>query len=456
MIRHFIYRVTFGLPKWQKIGCIGCGGAVLAATPLLAALFVVFLIIAYTYPTVGRDTQADVLERNRGGAVRTPRWASDGQSIVVNIDTAIYGVAVDGGRLWRIPSRPKGHQYSPTLMPDGQVAYLRFVPRKWPRRNWQFHLVTTGIDGNGTKILDEVSILRGLNPTIPALSPNGSVIAYHADVYLADQRDDERVIRLTSIDGANSSDISLARHLVSYQNVAWSNDSKMVLAAYYYPTDRLESIDVESGQRKILVEKGTHQIFSPAWSVDDSRIYFSQRNYDTDAYSLVSVTKHGTDERLIFELDPYWVTLDIQISPENDDILLTAFQFQEMIDHSRAAPILLQKLTYLIDQNGANPRVIISDDVTDSDLTDYSKRYPYTHLWPSWSSTGERIAVYNDDPDDAVVLYTMSPDGGDAQILIRRDDDGDLLPGYGEPFGTATGASGVIPVKPGSNYRQAN
>ena len=114
-------------------------------------------------------------------------------------------------------------------------------------------------------------------------------------------------------------------------------------------------------------------------------------------------------------------------------------------------PIAPEKRVYLIDRNGANPRVIINDDVS---VANQESRF--TLFWTSWSPTGERIAAYNDDPDAAIVLYTMSPDGSDAKILIRRNADGDLIPGHAEPFGPAAGAADVIPLNPRMNYRQAH
>lgn len=114
-------------------------------------------------------------------------------------------------------------------------------------------------------------------------------------------------------------------------------------------------------------------------------------------------------------------------------------------------PVAPEKRVYLIDRNGANPRVIINDDVS---VANQESRF--TLFWTSWSPTGARIAAYNDDPDTEIVLYTMSPDGSDAKILLRRNANGDLIPGHAEPFDAPVGTADIVPPNPRLNHRQAH
>ena len=431
MIRQFVGRATFGVPRWLKISCIGCGAALLATLIMTGILAVIFITL-YTGPTEG-DAQSEILIRNSEGAIRTPRWSSDGQSIVVNIDGGIYGVGVDGNHLWPIPIQYEGNQYSPTLATDNQVAYLRFVPRKWPRLRWQFHIATAHIDSGGAKSLDSFYVLGGWDPTIPTLSPDGSSIAYLAEPYNDDRRDYERVIRIMAIDGNGSHDIDLLYDRETpTQEIVWSNNSETILVHYDYPIHQLETINVFNGDREIIVESDTDQIFSKAWSSDGRRIYVSQRNRDTDVYSLFSIAKDGTDKRIIVEFEPYWTIVDIRPSPNGETIMFTAFQFPR----GSEAPTAQHKLTYLIDKNGANPRIIIVSDSTEDSASPRFTRIwaSWSPIWASWSPTGQRIAVHNVDPGAETVLYTMSSDGSEARVLIRRDSDGNLIPGNADPF----------------------
>ena len=453
MIRKFVGRATYGVPRWLKISCIGCSAALLA-TLIMTGILAVISITLYTGPTEG-DAQAEILIRNSEGAVRTPRWSSDGQSIVVNIDTAIYGVGVDGKHLWNIPSRRNGNQYSPTLALDDQVAYLRFVPRKWPRLRWRYHIATARIDGGGAKSLDSFYVLGGWDPTIPTLSPDGSSIAYLAETHNDDRRDYKRVIRIMAIDGNGSHDVDLLYDRETpTQEIVWSNNSETILVHYDYPIHQLEMINVFNGDREVIVESDTDQIFSKAWSSDGRRVYVSQRNHDTDVYSLFSTAKDGTDKRIIVELEPYWSIVDIRPSPNRETIMFTSFRFPS----DRGSPIVQDKLIYLIDKNKANPRVIINHVGKGTSATPRFTRIwaAWSSIWTSWSPTGERIAAYNDDPNAEIVLYTMSPDGSDAKILIRRNSNGDLIPGHAEPFGPAAGAADIIPPNPRLHHHQAN
>ena len=416
IMRHLINRVTFGMPKWQKIGC----GAALVVIPVTAGIFFLIMLTLYTGPTEG-DARAEVLNRISQAAVRTPRWSSDGQSIVVNIDTAIYGVGISGDRIWRIPNRSKGYRYSPTLATNVRIAYLRFLPRRWPWLPRQFQIAVASIDGSGAKTLADTKILTGPTPTIPTLSPDGSIIAYVAE------QNDAHVIRLISPEGIALSDLWLGTDRLAYQGITWSNNSKLLLAIYDNPIFRIESINVSSGQKNTIVESDAGQLFSPAWSSDDRTVYFSQRNNETNTFSLLSAATDGTNKQSIFELNSGQMILDIQISPDSNTVMFISYYLGD--PYQVEDPVALEKRIYLIDKNGDNPRVIIYDDVRND-----AEKARFTRFWTSWSPTGERIAAYNDDPDAAIVLYTMSPDGSDAKILIRRNANGDLIPGSAEPI----------------------
>lgn len=200
MLRHFIARVTFGLPKWQKAGCIGCGAALATILLILVPIFVIGILNS-TGPTGGYDyREADLIE-NSVGAVRTPRWTSDGQAIVVNIGNAIYGVSADGNDLWRIPKRRNGHQHSPTLGHNGRIAYLQYRPYGSFGRLPRYDIET--VDLNGDQVEHIAYVGRKLHH--PIISPDGAFVAFGATSDTG-----ESVIRVVSNRDISSFDISLS------------------------------------------------------------------------------------------------------------------------------------------------------------------------------------------------------------------------------------------------------
>ena len=88
---------------------------------------------------------------------------------------------------------------------------------------------------------------------------------------------------------------------------------------------------------------------------------------------------------------------------------------------------------YVMNTDGSGLKNLVSDASYTSDSPTRRREVQYCwRLHASWSPTGSRIAVYNQDPTARVLLYTIAPDGSEVQELITRDFAGNLIPLRGE------------------------
>ena len=439
MLRHFIARVTFGLPKWQKVGCIGCGGALATILLLLVPIFVIGTL-NFTGPIGGYDYQGAELIENSVGAVRTPRWTSDGQAIVVNIGNAIYGVSADGNDLWRIPKQRGGHQHSPTLAHNGRIAYLQYRPYGSLGRLSRYDIEM--VDLNGDQV--EHIAYAGRKLRHPIISPDGAFVAFSTTSDTG-----ESVIRVASNHDLSSFDIAISDECY-LGRLIWSNDSKQIIAVCHL---HIDSINIANNNITTIVPNTGENILTPVLSKDSAAIYFSRFHFSNYTGAIYAVSSDGVEENLMLSLEPNWMAFQINASYDGSALTFVAVQpWRKVIeprDYCAASqhyvfvdPNDPRYLTYLVNSDGTNPRIILSDaGVADpADACERGLRY-----WTAWAPNSKRIAVYDNAPDAPVALYTMAADGTDAKVLIRRDDDGDLMPGYAEPFATTAGATGSAP-----------
>lgn len=400
---------------------------VLIAAAIAAISFVGYWILAILASTgIERGYERDFLdnlpirERERAFAARNPQWTADGQIIVINADDRIYGVNAAGNELWPIPEKPDdGLYFSPALFGNGQIAYIRYLDiknRTIQRLAW-----------NGSKV-KTLANLGGSTLSGPAWSPDGARIAFAT-------ADNEVAIMNRNGGGRQVVAAPMDRPPVS---IKWSNDGRYL--AVLYDRHTIVSIDVDSGQQYAIAQApgAEAKLSIPTWSPTDDRIYFAQRENPQAPTMLYSATRHGANLRTIAELgagfDPddrrqsiygiygdrpppghgFYVS-EVQIASDGNAILFAAVLPGQ------------DDAVYLIDADGSNLRQIVRN----AKLRSRSAIYEASSLYVSWSPDGSRIAVYNDDAEKSVTLYTMSPTGYDIQVLIRR---GALTPGYAEPF----------------------
>ena len=369
----------------------------------------------------------------RFGASSTPRWSSDGVNLIVGVDDSIKVVRIDGSQLWDIPKASKSEhkQSSFALSRNDQIAYVNYHYNNGllafldsDRHKYEIRLVN--IKGTEDKQLIELDhMIHNLE-----WSPDASRIAFRIV--------SESISRLGTIMAADGSDVRIIESLEGRNRPEWSTDGKRILLlegskrvseSNYIHT--ISTVEWDGSDRKIVVEEiGLAGMIPPSplvWSPADNLIYFAKKDgYSTQ--TLYSVSSDGSEQRKGGVLGERLVVRHPTMSPDGTEMIFVS-------DYSYPRESEL----HAIGTNDAQIRSIAINDYLNS-------LHEHRTLHASWSPEGDRIAVLNvsnrlDDSEDPVVLFTMNPDGSDANLLIKREN-GILLPGHGEPLPLAT----ILPV----------
>ena len=143
-------------------------------------------------------------------ADRTPRWSPKGDYIIANLENSIYRVEFPGGEVKPVLKDDKVGYYSPSLSPDGRIAYNEYDPNKGE---------------NKIRILDAAGeksrTLGTLNITIAPLlwSPDGSRLVYRRF------RDDVPGA-FAVVHSGSSPEVFWPDRGIFWLNSAWSYDSQ--------------------------------------------------------------------------------------------------------------------------------------------------------------------------------------------------------------------------------------
>ena len=392
-------------------------------------------------------------------ADRTPRWSSDGQTIVVNISDYIYAVSADGDEFWRIPKKTsadrKYGEYSPSLSPDGRVAYRLYLEED----SIGFFELITDDEGNYIESakLDGSDVKRvaytGKLPSNPVFSPDGSRIAFKT---LEHERIPgelgSRPVILWKTMAPDGSDKRILKSPGRFDRVEWSNYSRRVAyveesedgSGYTVSSVRWDGTD-ERTVAEVSKSDAYRRITRPTWSPTDNRIYFAVKDEVVgtpfvDAVKLYSVASDGSGMRLIADLGETSINSGPHLSPDGSEFLFVN-----------------ERGVYVMNKDGTNLRNLTSShDFTNDRIfisySDYALISPYYAYYALWSPDSSRIAVfylgYYPIIDDRVVaLLTMARDGSDTRALIVHEDgmfrsgNGELLQPEEDPAG-AQGRSG--------------
>ena len=354
-------------------------------------------------PYRGPGDSATYLETRR--AERTPQWSADGQTIIINDGSRIIGVPVNGGEAFSITGAGGKEQYSPSVSPEGRVAYQIGVDQGGCRQ-YEQHVAVASLYDDHLKLVDIDIASSPVSPmsVYPVWSYNGAHIAFvtqlDQDVYAP-----ERELTVLNDDGSLTRNFPVSftsapwRGVLSEHRynttgrVVWSRDDKQIAYLGFQPTGssqrlyRLSVIGADgSNDRRILQKWGL--ISLPEWSPANDRLYFvhSERREGSWEASLYSIGADGSDERLIVEI-PSAPVYEISLSPDGTTLLIGGTHTVKT-DGTDLAPLNTQPSTYA-----------------------------------SWSPDGRRIAVYHvNEAGSGVLLRTMNAGGSEPRTIFGQSE----------------------------------
>ena len=395
--------------------------------------------LCYAPGEFGIDTRWDY-DALQGSADRTPQWSADGQTLVVNVADVIYGVSVNGNRLWRVAHKDAEHRFSgvfaPSLSVNGEVAYIEYhrdeglFARSYPDKH---HIKLTDINGTETKQMFSKSGVANYSPN---WSPDGSRLAFTT----YDPSDGYQIIVMTKREFGLSSILTFWKkydtHSIpsadknqSSRHLVWSNDNQRF--AYVVSSEQPKIVNArwDGADEKIAMEQerriGAFDPTSLAWSTADDRIYFVYYEFvDGEEAgftpSVRSVRPDGSGEGII---SLWWDDFRVQglkLSPDGSQMLFTSYRSSK--DDNDEGLFVMKT-----DRSG----VIKIFDPSSLGSSGAGSRTVYA----SWSPDGSRIAVHDlRHSTGRGSVRTMAPDGTDARSLIRPNRDGKPWPGRDEPL----------------------
>lgn len=228
---------------------------------------------------------------------------------------------------------------------------------------------------------------RASNGGLPAFSPDGSRIAFIADI---DGTSDVYVI---NADGSGRKRLTSTP---AYESApAWSKDGKSVIFAVGRDTSHIYRVDVSSGaQQEIAVIAGNGAAFSP----DGRKMAFGAGTMPSTTLSIANAD--GSGPTAMNGASP---AFNMAWSPEGRQIAYTTFTPQR------------ETQVRVVNADGTSSRILMRSDSTEG-----------SPQWPSWSPDGRRLAVQ-------VGKYSRDATQNTAHIWIF-----DLITGAKTKLGTHT------------------
>ena len=320
-----------------------------------------------------------------------PTWSKDGSHIVfAHPPAGVFVVEASSTRMWSLPpGSPMGtHRslgnFSPALSPDGsRVAYAAIE-----RSGVSSDIVTSALDGSDLRRLTNHKAIDAY----PVWSPDGSQILFYSS-RAGSPGNPTLSLFIVDSDGSNLRELSpeSSRPIAKYPPV-WSPDGQRIAFVvwgdgyeFLVQTIRADGAD--------LTELGK-TVSNPVWSPDGTRLAFIREGDETRG--LYTMDPDGGNERLLssFDIPPTSYYHNPSWSPDGSEILYgVGFR------------------SFVVGVDGSEPRVI-GESAT-----------PWGRGRAAWSPDGSRIAfhVLSDLSSDFsdIVLHTMARDGSDPRILVR-------------------------------------
>ena len=324
-----------------------------------------------------------------------PLWSKDGSRIIFSHPlSGLFVVKADGSRMWSLPpGSPVGTHsspgnFSPALSPDGsRVAYAMVV-----KRSDSSDIVTSALDGSDLRKLTSDKALDAY----PAWSPDGTQIAF-----ISDRAKGPRFhLYIMDADGSDERSLASSSLISPRQPPAWSPDGSSI-AFVAFQSDPTETgyvdryiVHTVRPDGSGLTELGD-AASSPAWSPDGMRIAFIREGDETRG--LYTMDPDGGEQRLLwsFETDRGSWYNNLSWSPDGSEILYG-------VSHVRyRTPVVV------VGVDGSEPRVLAERG------SDWGRG------GAAWSPDGSRIAFHGISDDSDVVLHSTARDGSDERVLVR-------------------------------------
>jgi len=169
----------------------------------------------------------------------TANWSPDGETAIFMAYQAIWQVNADGTHLhkiWEPPTKRTGIDDGPSFTPDGDhIVFTRCCPRISGYALWMINA-----DGTGLRQVTDESVPPGVDgpsDNLPQVSPDGTRIAYHRNVF-RNGRDHNRVV---TVNMGGKDRIQLTPPSLNAQVPNWSPDSKRVVFIMFPPSGGIEA-----------------------------------------------------------------------------------------------------------------------------------------------------------------------------------------------------------------------
>ncbi|MBV6397059.1 MAG: Protein TolB [Anaerolineales bacterium] len=269
---------------------------------------------------------------------------------------------------------------------DGQIAFVQ---------DGMIYVINT--DGTGKQ-----SLTSG---TSPAWSPDGTQIAYLADV----DGDLEFDIYLMNADGTNQRPISLNHpEYDTPTDLNWQANGNMIVFAAYSGADKAEwdveifSMDVNTAIVR-QITRNRPDDWSPAWSPDGNQIAYASSDFDASINDYKgSIYVMRADGNGASAFTSAGVDTGPAFSPDGK---LIAFTSARLDGNGRGTGFKV----FIMNADGSGERLLV-----DQQIASYSKL--------SWSSDGQWLAITGGTTKASAQIFLVRVDGTGLTLLTDGAD----------------------------------
>ena len=354
-----------------------------------------------------------------GGFVK---WTPSGSHILFDDRSTILSVDAGGSRLRTVVDANPEERFVfglyADVSPDGaRVAYTscQYMTEgegywaysyggddRYPynRGKYMHEIATVAMDGSAPERLTDLSLISRSPPLnhYPVWSPDGKRIAFRGSAW-AGSWFFNSYVKIMSADGSNQSDrIGPASRSV-YTPPVWSPDGKSLAFVDNGGDGMLYTVSSDSTGLSAISEALGHV----SWSPDSQRLALARQ--EGDDVVLVTIATDGSDPQTVTKIAGESIVDPLSWSPDGSHIL-----------YGCAAGVCV------VDLDGNH---VGQSPAGWSEMRDNPPRnteYPEGRPKAAWSPDGSRIAIrpYSyPRPEGSAVVFTMAPDGADAQVLVR-------------------------------------